>query len=296
MVTVDEYARIRLGHRDGLSIRQLAQRFHHSRRKIRDILATPEPKSYQRLNPPPSILDPFKPIIDSILTGDEQAPRKQRHTAAKLFRRLRQEFGYSGGYDRVRRHLRSLHSPGPRSGPTSGMRLRPHRGRFPGGPPSSAGAGGDLVVVQLSLRHRLADRTHRGDLARHERSVCLLWLCAAPGLVGQPQDGRTAPVGRPEPENPRALSSLGQSLSLRAAVLPGAASAREAARRRPGAVFAARLGHARAAGQGPGGAQRPPAGLLPAGTRADPARTNRADRRSLRPRASAGLALAGARL
>jgi transposase len=107
MVTVDEYARIRLGHRDGLSIRQLAQRFHHSRRKIRDILATPEPKSYQRLNPPPSILDPFKPIIDSILTGDEQAPRKQRHTAAKLFRRLRQEFGYSGGYDRVRRHLRS---------------------------------------------------------------------------------------------------------------------------------------------------------------------------------------------
>jgi transposase len=107
MVAVDEYARIRLGHRDGLSIRQLAQRFHHSRRKIREILATPEPKSYKRLKAPPSILDPFQPIIDSILAEDEQAPRKQRHTAAKLFRRLRQEFGYSGGYDRVRRHLRS---------------------------------------------------------------------------------------------------------------------------------------------------------------------------------------------
>jgi DNA replication protein DnaC len=66
MVTVEEYARIRLGHRDGLSIRQLAQRFQHSRRKIREILATPEPKSYKRLNAPPSILDPFKPIMPAV--------------------------------------------------------------------------------------------------------------------------------------------------------------------------------------------------------------------------------------
>src|SRR5712692_2850006 len=102
MVTVDQYGCIRLAHRDGLSIRELARRFHHSRYKIREILATPEPKRYQRLKPPPSILEPFQATIDNILVADEQAPRKQRHTAAKLYRRLVHEYGYSGSYDRIR--------------------------------------------------------------------------------------------------------------------------------------------------------------------------------------------------
>jgi transposase len=107
MVTVDEYGRIRRAHAvDGLSIRALARQFHHSRRKIREILANPEPKRYVRLNPPPSVLDPFQEILDAILVADEQAPRKQRHTAAKLFRRLQQEHGYPGSYDRVRLYVR----------------------------------------------------------------------------------------------------------------------------------------------------------------------------------------------
>jgi transposase len=106
MVKVDQYARVRRAHRDGLGIRALAKLFHHSRRKIREILAMPEPKSYQRLNPPPSLLDPFKPCIDAILAADEQAPRKQRHTASKIWRRLQQEHGYTGGYERVRLYVR----------------------------------------------------------------------------------------------------------------------------------------------------------------------------------------------
>ncbi len=49
MVNVEEYARIRQAHRqEHLSIHQLARRFHHSRRKIRDILAQPEPRPYRR--------------------------------------------------------------------------------------------------------------------------------------------------------------------------------------------------------------------------------------------------------
>jgi transposase len=105
MVTVDQYARIRLAHRDGMSIRELARRFHHSRSKIREILSTPEPKRYQRLKLAPSILDPYQLTIDGILAADEQAPPKQRHTAARLYRRLRQEYGYSGGYERVRLYV-----------------------------------------------------------------------------------------------------------------------------------------------------------------------------------------------
>ena len=107
MVKVDKYAIIRRAYLiDKMSIRELARTFHHSRRKIREILALPEPKAYQRC-PMPSVVDPFKPVIDEILRADEQAPRKQRHTAAKIFRRLRDEHAYPGGYNRVRNYIAS---------------------------------------------------------------------------------------------------------------------------------------------------------------------------------------------
>jgi transposase len=106
MVTLDEYARIRRAHVvEGLGVKALARQFGHSRQKIREILANPEPKRYVRLNPPPSILEPFKPIIDAIVEADEQAPRKQQHTVSRLWRRLQQEHGYTGGYERVRLYL-----------------------------------------------------------------------------------------------------------------------------------------------------------------------------------------------
>jgi transposase len=108
MVQVDEYARIRRAYRVGkMSVRELARRFHHSRRKIREILGQAEPKPYQR-RPSPSVVDPFKPVIDAILDADEQAPPKQRHTAAKIFRRLKAEYDYAGGYERVRLYLAGL--------------------------------------------------------------------------------------------------------------------------------------------------------------------------------------------
>jgi transposase len=107
MVKVDEYARIRQAHLiERMSIHELARRFHHSRRKIREILAQPEPKKYQR-RLMPSIVDPFKPVIDAILRSDEESPRKQRHTVSKIFRRLRDEHGYAGGYGRVREYVLS---------------------------------------------------------------------------------------------------------------------------------------------------------------------------------------------
>ncbi len=56
-------------------------------------------------DPPAPKLGLFQPIIDRILKDDEQAPRKQRHTAAQIFRRLRDEHGYIGGYEQVRRYV-----------------------------------------------------------------------------------------------------------------------------------------------------------------------------------------------
>ena len=82
MLTVDDYATIRLAYRDGMSIRNIARTFRHSRDKVRQVLNEPQPKPYTRTRPPPApVSGPFHALIDSILADDEESPRKQRHTA-----------------------------------------------------------------------------------------------------------------------------------------------------------------------------------------------------------------------
>jgi transposase len=106
MLKVEDYTKIRLAHRDGMSIRDMARTFGHSRTKIRQILSQAQPKPYTRSKPPPApVLGPFHAAIDAILAQDETAPPKQRHTAMQVFRRLRDEHDYKGGYDQVRRYL-----------------------------------------------------------------------------------------------------------------------------------------------------------------------------------------------
>jgi transposase len=107
MLTVDDYGAIRRARRGGKSIRQIASEFQHSRNTIRKILKQAEPNPFpstrNRLAP---LLGPVESVIDQILIDDENAPPKQRHTAAQVFRRVRDEYGYAGGYVQVRRYLR----------------------------------------------------------------------------------------------------------------------------------------------------------------------------------------------
>jgi transposase len=107
MVTVDDYGAIRRARRDGLSIRQIARQFGHSRKTMRHALehAEPHPEPLTRNRPAPR-LGPFQAIIDQILCDDETTPPKQRHTAAQIYRRLRDEHDYRGGYAQVQRYLR----------------------------------------------------------------------------------------------------------------------------------------------------------------------------------------------
>src|SRR3984957_4350113 len=108
MLTVDHFAQIRQARRDGLTIRQIAQQFHHSTKTVLKALAHPEPPPYSRTQPRPApVLGPFRQVIDAWLVEDESAPRKQRHTAAQVFRRLQAEHGYAGGYDQVRRYVQA---------------------------------------------------------------------------------------------------------------------------------------------------------------------------------------------
>lgn len=106
MLTVDDYGTIRRAFRDGMSIHEIARTFHHSRTKVRQILANAQPRPYTRNRPPAApVLGSFHAVIDAILAADEEAPRKQRHTAMQVFRRLRDEHRYRGGYDQVRRYI-----------------------------------------------------------------------------------------------------------------------------------------------------------------------------------------------
>lgn len=109
MRTVDDFARIRQLHRDGLSNRQIARQLGCGRDTIRKALANPEPKPYTLAEPRTApVFGPFRAIVDAIVAADAQAPPKQRHTASQIYRRLVNEHGYSGQYDQIRRHLRGV--------------------------------------------------------------------------------------------------------------------------------------------------------------------------------------------
>lgn len=108
MLTVDDYLQIRLLHRDGLSIRQIAKRLGHGRDTIKKTLLQATPRPYTRSQPAACPkLGPVTGAIDQILKEDESAPRKQRHTSARIFQRLVEEQSYGGGYDQVRRYVAS---------------------------------------------------------------------------------------------------------------------------------------------------------------------------------------------
>jgi transposase len=107
MLTVDHYARIRQLRRDGLSIRQIADQLNHSPKTILKALANPEPAPAIPIEPRAApVFGPFRAAVDAILAADENAPRKQRHTAMQIYRRLVDEHDYTGGYDQVRRYLK----------------------------------------------------------------------------------------------------------------------------------------------------------------------------------------------
>lgn len=106
MRTVDDFAEIRRLHRDGLSARQIARQLRVGRDTIRKALADPEPPPYTRTAPRLApVFGPFQAAVDAILEADRTAPRKQRHTATQIFRRLVAEHGYTGSYHPIQRYL-----------------------------------------------------------------------------------------------------------------------------------------------------------------------------------------------
>lgn len=104
---MEEYARVRrLRFVDGLSLRAINRETGIHRETIKKILALGAPPGYRRRQPPHQPkLGPYVGVIDAILTADRKAPPKQRHTAQRIFDRLGEEHGYTGGYTQVRSYV-----------------------------------------------------------------------------------------------------------------------------------------------------------------------------------------------
>jgi transposase len=92
---VELFEQIRKDRRvEGSSIQELADRHHVHRRTVRQTLdsAVPPPRKSYPQRPRPAI-DAYAAVIDGWLLADRLVPRKQRHTARRVWQRLVAEHG-----------------------------------------------------------------------------------------------------------------------------------------------------------------------------------------------------------
>jgi transposase len=103
----------------GASKRAVCRRYGIAHKTLQKILAHSEPPGYRQQAPRPQTkLGPYLGAIEEILASDLEAPAKQRHTAKRIFERLRDEHGYPGGITqvkvavaRLRRHTAEVYVP-----------------------------------------------------------------------------------------------------------------------------------------------------------------------------------------
>jgi len=108
MYAVETYAAVRqFVFIEGKSRREAARVFGLSRETIDKMCRFSAPPGYRRTKAPEKPkLGPLIPAIDAILAADRTAPPKQRHTAKRIFERLRVEHGFTGGYTVVKDYVR----------------------------------------------------------------------------------------------------------------------------------------------------------------------------------------------
>jgi len=107
MKRVELYARVRHAVQiQGISRRAAAERFGIDPRTVSKMLKFSVPPGYVRTKPPfrPK-LGAFTGVIDAIMSADKDRPKKQRHTSKRIFERLRDEHGFTGGVTIVKDYV-----------------------------------------------------------------------------------------------------------------------------------------------------------------------------------------------
>jgi len=107
MLKVDQYDYVRTSHRVyGKKIKQIARETGHSRNTIKKVLRGEYNGYKPRVMQPYPTLGTYLKLIDKWLGDDKQRPKKQRHTAVRIYNRLKQEHDFQGAETTVRRYVR----------------------------------------------------------------------------------------------------------------------------------------------------------------------------------------------
>jgi len=101
---VELFAAIRWDHQKGLGVRELARRYEVHRRTVRQAIGSPVPPDRKVPVRAAPVLDAVASLIDQMLREDLDAPRKQRHTARRIFGRLRDEHDAGVSYSYVAKY------------------------------------------------------------------------------------------------------------------------------------------------------------------------------------------------
>lgn len=91
--------------RNRMSIRALADKYGVHRRTVREAVESPIPPPRKNPSRPAPVLDGVRGLIDGMLREDVAAPRKQRHTAKRIFQRLRDEHDARVSYSYVAKYV-----------------------------------------------------------------------------------------------------------------------------------------------------------------------------------------------
>ena len=102
---VELFTLIRWDHKQGLGIRALAAKYEVHRRTVRQALESPVPPERKVAVRQAPVIGTVAELIDAMLRADLDAPAKQRHTALRVFQRLRDEHDAAVSYSSVVKYV-----------------------------------------------------------------------------------------------------------------------------------------------------------------------------------------------
>ena len=109
MLPVEDYEKIRKAVKiQGMSERQAARKFGHSRKMIKKALEHSVPPGYsKRISPAGEVVmnDIYRRIVDKLLEKNKKIPRKQKMTGTKIHQILVEQYDFPGCVQTVRRYI-----------------------------------------------------------------------------------------------------------------------------------------------------------------------------------------------